>query len=59
MIIEHVFPDDEGGEPVRVWALTGHLDAQTIVGREVGQHVKKGDVIGRFGPWSENGGECC
>ena len=39
-----------------IWALYGHLDAQTSADAKVGAAVKKGDVIGRMGPVEENGG---
>jgi hypothetical protein len=40
----------------RCWALYGHLDADSIKGKQVGQQIKKGEVIGRIGDTSENGG---
>lgn len=40
----------------KCWALYGHLDANSIKGKHVGQKIKKGQVIGRIGDTSENGG---
>ena len=40
----------------KCWALYGHLDSNSIKGKQVGQKVKKGEVIGRIGDTSENGG---
>ena len=40
----------------RVWALYGHLDDPSIVGKKVGQCIRKGQVIGRIGDYHENGG---
>ena len=40
----------------RCWALYGHLDAYSIKGKHTGQKIKKGEVIGRIGNTSENGG---
>ena len=40
----------------RVWALYGHLSAQSIVGRAAGQAVKGGEVLGWLGAPHENGG---
>jgi len=40
----------------RCWALYGHLDANSIKGKRAGQKIRKGEVIGRIGDTSENGG---
>eukprot|EP00985_Skeletonema_marinoi_P032366 scaffold39117_cov148-Skeletonema_marinoi.AAC.12 len=40
----------------KCWVLYGHLDANSIKGKHVGQKIKKGEVIGRIGDTSENGG---
>lgn len=39
-----------------VWALYGHLDSSSIINKYIGQNVKKGEIIGRFGNNQENGG---
>ena len=39
-----------------MWALYGHLSAQSIVGRAAGQAVKGGEVLGWLGAPHENGG---
>ena len=40
----------------RCWVLYGHLDSSSIKGKHAGKKVKKGEVIGRIGDTSENGG---
>ncbi len=39
-----------------VWALYGHLDSLSISNKSIGQNVKGGEIIGRFGNNQENGG---
>ena len=39
-----------------VWALHGHLDAASIAGKQRGQRVRKGEVLGWLGSRVENGG---
>ena len=39
-----------------IWALYGHLDAASIIGKSVGQRVTAGQVICHMGPREENGG---
>lgn len=39
-----------------VWALFGHLDEASTIGVEKGTQIRAGEVIGRFGDESENGG---
>lgn len=51
VVTEHLLNDK-----VKVWALHGHLDGASIAGREVGQAIRQGEVIGRFGACHENGG---
>ena len=43
-------------ETIPVWALYGHLDAQSIARKRNGLKVKRGDVLGRIGDVHENGG---
>ena len=43
-------------ETIPVWALYGHLDAQSINRKRSGHPVKKGEVLGRIGDVHENGG---
>jgi len=38
------------------WALYGHLDSSSISNISVGQEVKTGEIIGRFGNTQDNGG---
>ena len=40
----------------RMWALHGHLSAASIVGKQPGDVVGGGDVVGWIGSESENGG---
>lgn len=40
----------------KVYALYGHLSADSIQGRAAGQHVTSGERIGRVGDFYENGG---
>lgn len=51
MVIEHQI-----GESRKCWALYGHLNADSIKGKHVGQKIKKGKIIGGIGDTSENGG---
>ncbi len=51
IVVEHQI-----SETSRCWALYGHLDANSIKGKRVGQKIKKGEVIGGIGDTSENGG---
>jgi murein DD-endopeptidase MepM/ murein hydrolase activator NlpD len=39
-----------------IWALYGHLDAASIIGKSVGQRVTAGEVICHMGPREENRG---
>lgn len=39
-----------------IWALHGHLDAASIAGKQRGQRVRKGEVLGWLGSREENGG---
>ena len=39
-----------------VWALYGHLDADSVKDKYVGQILNAGDTIARFGAHHENGG---
>ena len=39
-----------------IWALYGHLSADSIKGKQVGQKVTRGEVIGWMGDKHENGG---
>ena len=43
-----------GGTPV--WALYGHLSSNSIQGKEIGQRIRKGEVICWIGNKQENGG---
>jgi murein DD-endopeptidase MepM/ murein hydrolase activator NlpD len=60
IVIEHDLGPQPGGdldgETRKVWALYGHLDDKSIVGRSKGKKIKKGQVIGRLGDIHENGG---
>ena len=60
IVIEHDLGPPEGGhwdgEIRKVWALYGHLDDKSIVGKSNGSKIKKGQVIGRMGDIHENGG---
>mmetsp|Transcript_6726 Transcript_6726/g.9804 ORF Transcript_6726/g.9804 Transcript_6726/m.9804 type:complete len:325 (+) Transcript_6726:113-1087(+) len=51
IVVEHQI-----SESSKCWALYGHLDANSIKGKHVGQKIKKGEVIGGIGDTSENGG---
>eukprot|EP00658_Telonema_sp_P-2_P067303 TRINITY_DN56226_c0_g1_i1.p1 TRINITY_DN56226_c0_g1~~TRINITY_DN56226_c0_g1_i1.p1 ORF type:complete len:251 (+),score=55.87 TRINITY_DN56226_c0_g1_i1:101-853(+) len=42
--------------PCRLWALYGHLSQESIQGKAAGDVVSGGEVLGWFGPESENGG---
>lgn len=39
-----------------LWALYGHLSHRSLVGKEPGQKIAKGDVLGWVGNKEENGG---
>ncbi|MBI87888.1 MAG: peptidase M23 [Euryarchaeota archaeon] len=39
-----------------LWALYGHLNSESIVGKFVGQKISAGEVIAWFGDFEENGG---
>lgn len=39
-----------------IWALYGHLSADSIQGKQVGQKITRGEVIGWMGDKHENGG---
>ena len=41
---------------IPVWALYGHLDAESIEDKRVGQRVMAGEVVAWFGAFEENGG---
>jgi murein DD-endopeptidase MepM/ murein hydrolase activator NlpD len=58
IVIEHDLGSvgDVDGDTRKVWALYGHLDDTSIKGKQKGQKIKKGQVIGRFGDIHENGG---
>jgi murein DD-endopeptidase MepM/ murein hydrolase activator NlpD len=60
IVIEHDLGPPPGGdlngETRKVWALYGHLDDKSIVGKSKGKKIKKGQVIGRIGDIHENGG---
>ena len=43
-----------GGTPV--WALYGHLSSSSIQGKEIGQRIRRGEVICWIGNKQENGG---
>jgi hypothetical protein len=49
---------DEGDKmrSMRFWALYGHLDSSTVERNQVGQKIKRGDILGRIGDVDENGG---
>jgi murein DD-endopeptidase MepM/ murein hydrolase activator NlpD len=40
----------------KFWALYGHLSASSILGKQPGQSLQEGSVIGWLGETSENGG---
>jgi murein DD-endopeptidase MepM/ murein hydrolase activator NlpD len=40
----------------KVWALHGHLSAQSVVGKRSGDRLVQGDVLGWIGDEHENGG---
>ena len=40
----------------KIWALYGHLDSKSLIGKSKGQSVTKGQAIGHLGNESENGG---
>ena len=50
VITEHIISS------VKIWSLYGHLDSQSIINKNKGQFIEKGEVIGFFGDESENGG---
>lgn len=56
VVTQHDIKASKTAPLVRVWALHGHLDKETLKGKEVGQRVQKGQVVGRMGPKDENGG---
>lgn len=56
IVLEHDLGSDQDGKPRKVWALYGHLDDKSIVGKKRGKKIRKGQVIGRFGDIHENGG---
>lgn len=41
---------------IELWALHGHLSAESIRGKKPGQTVQRGQVLGTLGSESENGG---
>ena len=52
----HVVITQHTLDGVDLWALFGHLDSGSTAGKEAGQQVSAGEVIGRFGRFTENGG---
>ncbi len=52
----HVIITQHTLDGVDLWALFGHLDSGSTAGKMVGQQVSAGEVIGRFGRYTENGG---
>lgn len=51
IIVEHTVADD-----LTFYTLYGHLSVDSLQGLRVGQHLNKGDLLGRLGARSENGG---
>lgn len=51
IILEHRSHDGA----VRFWTLYGHLTRDSLAGLEPGRPVRRGEVIGRVGPFPENG----
>ncbi|CAB9496365.1 peptidase' [Seminavis robusta] len=52
VVIEHTVPSNGN----KMWALYGHLDKGSIQGKKPGQEISKGQVVGRLGDFTENGG---
>ena len=52
----HVIITKQALEGVDFWALYGHLSAESLEGKSVGQCFDPGDIIGWFGDKHENGG---
>ncbi len=50
IVTEHVL------DGVAVWALYGHLGPRSVVGREPGQRIRGGEVLGWLGAEADNGG---
>ena len=63
VVIEHDLPpstspgDDSKGRATRkVWALYGHLNASSARNKKPGLRIRRGQVLGRMGDVTENGG---
>jgi murein DD-endopeptidase MepM/ murein hydrolase activator NlpD len=66
VVVEHELPasledgnDDDkelSSTSSKIYALYGHLDAGSIRGKKPGKKIKKGEVIGRMGDLTDNGG---
>ncbi|KAL9189110.1 hypothetical protein ACHAXT_011600 [Thalassiosira profunda] len=54
IVIEHRLKNR--GEETKVYALYGHLAARGIKGKQTGQQIRKGQVVGYLGNTVENGG---
>ncbi len=51
IVVEHILKSRR-----RVYALYGHLSAESVKGKYPGQKIRKGQVIGSVGNTAENGG---
>lgn len=52
VVIEHRLPLSS----TKIWALYGHMDRGTIVGKSPGTAIHRGEVVGAIGNCHENGG---
>ena len=50
LVTEHIL------DGVKLWALYGHLSASSLMGKQSGQRLKRGEVLGQVGEEHENGG---
>ena len=52
----HVIITKQTLDGIDFWSLYGHLSAESLVGKTVGQRLKSGEIIGFIGDKNENGG---
>ena len=52
----HVLVTEHELNGVLLWALHGHLSAASILGKEAGQPIQRGQILGAIGDTHENGG---
>ena len=52
----YVFVTEHLLDGVPLWALYGHLDPRSVAGKEPGQPVRAGEILGWLGAEADNGG---